>query len=403
MGKKGLLYGYIGLKMPTMDALRCESSLIPDTRGKILAAARKLFSRKWYSVVSVADICRTASLSNGVFYRYFRSKDEVFRLLIEQFIALTEKALASISPTGEPEQDWRRFIDVLFDGFNTHRDLLRIFREGQYRSCEYEQRLTGCCCRELVRIFGRPFSPVEALYILSGLRFCAVRAIFDKVPVHAEDLFRAVRFGIFDHAPGADRERIFNIEINPLPIKIRKNSRERLLTSGRALFGEKGYHKVNIHDITHAAELSVGSFYMHFTSKELFYTEIIERVSHDIRRFIQRNIDGSLSRIDQEAQGMYLFCCYISLDKTAYNLVREGEFVVPGTVKAYYDDFQDGYFRNLPGTRNLDRTTAANFLLGLSHYLGIELFYGPSANFQSESEKMIQELTEYMHHGLNIT
>ena len=384
-----------------MNGLSTESVLISDTRGKILDAARELFSRKWYGVVSVADICRTASVSNGVFYRYFRNKNAVFTLLIEQFITIIEAVLASIAPISGPEQGWRDFIELLIDSFDTHRDLLRIFREGQYRYYEYERRLALCYRRELTRIFGRSFSAVETLYVLSGLRFCAVRATFDHVPIRADDLLRVVCGGMFDHAAGPDRDSVFTIEVTPLPVKLGETLRDKLLTSGRVLFGERGYHEVNIHDITRTAGLSVGGFYTYFPSKESFYTEIIERVGHDIRRFIKRNIDAGLNRIDQEAQGMYLFCFYLSLDKTAYNLVREGEFVVPDTVKAYYDAFQDGYLKNLSGTGDLDRTTVANFLLGLSHYLGIELLYGPSA--QSHGRAIIQELTTYLHHGMNIT
>ena len=384
-----------------MHGLSTESVLISDTRGKILDAARELFSRKWYGVVSVADICRTASVSNGVFYRYFRNKNAVFTLLIERFITIIEATLASIAPVSDPKQGWRHFIELLIDSFDTHRDLLRIFREGQYRYYEYERRLGRCYHRELTRIFGRSFSPVEMLYVLSGLRFCAARATFDNVPIRADDLLRVVCGGIFDHAAGPDRDSVFTIEVTPLPIVLGENFRDKLLTSGRVLFGEQGYHEVNIHDIPRAAGLSVGGFYTYFPSKESFYTEIIERVGHDIRRFIKRNIDAGLNRIDQEAQGLYLFCFYLSLDKTAYNLVREGEFVVPGTVKAYYDAFQDGYLKNLSGTGDLDRTTVANFLLGLSHYLGIELLYGPSA--QSHGRAIIEELTAYLHHGMNIT
>jgi len=44
------------------------------TEDRLVAAAVGLFSRKWYGTVSVAEICRAAGLSNGVFYRYFDGK-----------------------------------------------------------------------------------------------------------------------------------------------------------------------------------------------------------------------------------------------------------------------------------------------------------------------------------------
>ncbi len=51
----------------------------PETEQRLVAAAVELFSRKWYGIVSVAEICRSAGLSNGVFYRYFDGKEALFK------------------------------------------------------------------------------------------------------------------------------------------------------------------------------------------------------------------------------------------------------------------------------------------------------------------------------------
>ena len=50
----------------------------PETEERLVAAAVQLFSKKWYGTVSVAEICRQASLSNGVFYRYYGGKEALF-------------------------------------------------------------------------------------------------------------------------------------------------------------------------------------------------------------------------------------------------------------------------------------------------------------------------------------
>ena len=45
---------------------------------KLLESARDLFSEKWYESVSVAEICRNAGLSNGTFYKNFKTKKKYF-------------------------------------------------------------------------------------------------------------------------------------------------------------------------------------------------------------------------------------------------------------------------------------------------------------------------------------
>jgi AcrR family transcriptional regulator len=45
---------------------------------RLLAVARDAFARRGYAGVNVGDICDTAGIAKGSFYRYFDSKDEIF-------------------------------------------------------------------------------------------------------------------------------------------------------------------------------------------------------------------------------------------------------------------------------------------------------------------------------------
>lgn len=59
-------------------------------RSAILEAARSVFLESGYDAVTVRDVIGATHLAAGTFYNYFRTKEEVFRALIEQHIeALT--------------------------------------------------------------------------------------------------------------------------------------------------------------------------------------------------------------------------------------------------------------------------------------------------------------------------
>ena len=367
-----------------------------DTRQRICDAAVELLSEKWYSVVSVADICRTAGLSNGIFYTYFRNKEELIRGLIEQYLEVLEESVRGIRGESRVEM-LGAFVRAVFRVAHDHPDLLSIYREGQYRFYEYEQRVRALYTAGLERIFGRPVTDAQALYVLSGLRFAAFRSVFNHVAISVDDLVSMILEGVFVDEARADRDSIFDIEVTPLPLRVLEGARERLLRAGRQLFGERGFHDVNIHEIASTAGLSVGSFYSYFTGKEEFYAEIIGMVSRDVRRFIQQNLNTSLGRIEQEIQGIYLFAYLLTIEKSVYNLVREAEFVLPATVKEYYDSFQRGYERNLRGTRDHDRLTIINALLGISHYFGMELLFDHSMHHARE---FLEELGRYLHTGI---
>lgn len=58
-----------------------------ETRGRILQAAIRLFSKNGYDATGVAEICQAAEVSKGAFYYHFPSKQTVFQALLENWLA----------------------------------------------------------------------------------------------------------------------------------------------------------------------------------------------------------------------------------------------------------------------------------------------------------------------------
>jgi AcrR family transcriptional regulator len=193
----------------------------------------------------------------------------------------------------------------------------------------------------------------------------------------------------------------------PLPVTLEKGVRERLLRSGRRLFGEKGFFETNIHEVTSGIGLSVGAFYTHFESKEAFYAEIIAMVGHDVRAFIAKNLaepgTGPLNALEYELRGLWLWLVYVSLDRHCYNIVREAEFVLPLAVREYYGAFAEGYRRRPAGLSvtsaapGLDEGTAIEFLMGLAHYFGLEAAFDEAP---VNARALVDTIGGYLAHGL---
>ncbi len=68
----------------------------------------------------------------------------------------------------------------------------------------------------------------------------------------------------------------------------RDNRRNAILKSARRLFFEKGFKSVTVESIAKKAELSKGSIYLYFNSKEEIYTQILLT---DIERFHEHFTD----------------------------------------------------------------------------------------------------------------
>jgi len=113
-----------------------------DTRKALIESAASLFSARWYGIVSVAEICRSANLSNGAFYRHFKNKEEIFCAILDYVVGQIESALAPLAQI-EPNDRLRQFVRIIYDFSQNNTPLVRVFREGQYRLFEYERKLKG--------------------------------------------------------------------------------------------------------------------------------------------------------------------------------------------------------------------------------------------------------------------
>lgn len=109
--------------------MRVSREQVAENRGKILAAAGRLFREKGFDAVSVAEIMAAAGLTHGGFYGYFKSKDE----LIAQ--ALAEVLCSAAPPAGDlsayaAEYLSPRHRDDLADGCATAGLASETLRQG---------------------------------------------------------------------------------------------------------------------------------------------------------------------------------------------------------------------------------------------------------------------------------
>lgn len=61
-----------------------------------------------------------------------------------------------------------------------------------------------------------------------------------------------------------------------------KQTRAKILNVAREIFAVKGYHKTTVKDITKAADLGYGTFYLYFKDKKNIFHALLERVEDEL-------------------------------------------------------------------------------------------------------------------------
>jgi AcrR family transcriptional regulator len=114
----------IGNSMQTTDAI--DKHPREKQRANILEGAKRVFARKG-KAATMADVAQAAGVSQGLAYRYFASKEEIYRELVEQ--ALEQASLVSPpvqKPAATPGERLALLITQLVDYRRDHPEFFQL-------------------------------------------------------------------------------------------------------------------------------------------------------------------------------------------------------------------------------------------------------------------------------------
>lgn len=101
----------------------------PDERRReIIQAARELFAANGFMKTTISDIAERSGMAKGLFYYYFRTKDDVMAAAIEDYIAQTQARVLGI--VRQTEKDLvSRIEEALNAIIDFSQDAERVFAE----------------------------------------------------------------------------------------------------------------------------------------------------------------------------------------------------------------------------------------------------------------------------------
>jgi AcrR family transcriptional regulator len=104
-----------------------------ESKEKIMKAAMDVFSRKGYAKANIREIARTAGISVGGVYLYFRNKEELYRSLInERMLDIGSKTETIAGKTQSASEALSHFLGLHLENALKHKEfiLLHIREHG---------------------------------------------------------------------------------------------------------------------------------------------------------------------------------------------------------------------------------------------------------------------------------
>lgn len=180
-----------------------------------------------------------------------------------------------------------------------------------------------------------------------------------------------------------------------------RRTRQKILDAAEKEFGERGFHEAAINRITEAAGVAMGTFYVHFESKEAIFRALVAHMGHLTRRWIAERVSAAPDRLSAERLGLEAFIEFVRQHRDLYRIVNESQFVAPDAYREYYTDFASAYQRRLSEAsekgeiRKGDDEQRAWSLIGVSVFLGMRFGVWDDSRPASEVAKGAADFIEF--------
>jgi AcrR family transcriptional regulator len=183
--------------------------------------------------------------------------------------------------------------------------------------------------------------------------------------------------------------------------------RKTLLSESRKLFEKYGLQKTTVDEIVHAAQISKGSFYLFYQSKEELYFDVLEAVEQEFREKMFENVfqPGTSRResfkafLNQMIELLTTMPLYKEINSSNYELLLRK--LPEETLKEHIQSDQEdvskyfAYWMDQGWMKRVDLEALNGLLLSLIHFI-IHRDDFEGVNFEATTELWIDALASYL-------
>lgn len=154
-------------------------------------------------------------------------------------------------------------------------------------------------------------------------------------------------------------------------------TRMKLIRAAAKVFYEKGYYGSTINDITRAAGVGSGTFYLYFDSKLSLYRYLLIEYGERIRANSTMAIQDIKSRRDAEEVGIRSFFEFVIREPEIFNIIWESLYIDKTLFDDFYRRFAESYVARLQvaqengEVRDIDPNVLSYMLIGITNFVAL--------------------------------
>ena len=153
-------------------------------------------------------------------------------------------------------------------------------------------------------------------------------------------------------------------------------TRSRVLEAAEQVFGAKGYHGASVTEITRAAGVAQGTFYLYFKGKKEIFLDLVDDLGSRLRALTLEASSGAASYSEAQARGFEAFFEFARGHRHIYRIIQECDRVDPTTYRRFYSLLADTYRRGAEAAgdaelADIDPEVLAYCMLGVGHFVAL--------------------------------
>jgi AcrR family transcriptional regulator len=154
-------------------------------------------------------------------------------------------------------------------------------------------------------------------------------------------------------------------------------TRRRVLDAAEQVFGEKGYYGASVTEITRAAGVAQGTFYLYFRGKKEIFLDLVDVLG---RTLLGATLDASARAADYaqaERLGFKAFFSFARQHRHIYRIIQECDRVDPITYRRFYGGLAEAYNKANAAAAargeivQSDPEVLAYCMLGVGHFVAL--------------------------------